>query len=110
METLGSRVKRLRSGLGLSQGELAQRATITQASLSRIEADKMLQLKSHKLKQLAAALKISVDCLLSEDGLQNVEDIIAKDTDARELVSKYSQMAAEQRRQMREFAEFLSTK
>ncbi len=110
METLGSRVKKLREGLGLSQSELAKAAKITQASLSRIEAGKMLQLKSHKLKQLAGALRVTIDFLLSDDNLQKVEDIISRDTDACALVSEYSQMDAEQRRQLREFAEFLNQK
>ena len=63
-----------------------------------------------QLKQLAGALRVTIDFLLSDDNLQKVEDIISRDTDARALVSEYSQMDAEQRRQLRDFAEFLNQK
>ena len=110
MPTLGSRVKQLREGLGLSQFELAKLSSITQASLSRLEANKMSQLKSEKLKSLALALRVSVDYLLGENETQKVEDVIAHDEDARDIVVSYSQMSAEQRKQLRDFAMFLNKK
>lgn len=110
MQTLGSKVKQLRNATGLTLNELARAASTTEATLSRLEAGKMNQLKSEKLKSLATALRVSVDFLLGEDDLQKVEDIIARDTEAREMVSSYSQMDAASRKQLRDFAQFLTNK
>lgn len=93
--------------MGLSQYELARKTNLTQATLSRLEAGKMFELKSAKLRSLASALRVSVDFLLGETESQKVEDVIAKDTEARLLVSAYAQMDASRRKQLRDFAAFL---
>ncbi len=110
MDTLGTRVKKLQENLGLSQAELAKAAHMTQATISRLQANKMQQLKSDRLKALADALHVTADFLLGENDSQRVEDVVARDPDARALVSTYSQMSSEQREQLRNFAGFLSRK
>ena len=104
MDTLGTRVRKLQENLGLSQAELAKAAHMTQATISRLLSNKLHQLKSDRLKALADALHVSTDFLLGEDESQRVEDIISRDSQARALVSIYSEMNSEKRRQLREFA------
>jgi len=108
MSNLCIRVKQLREGLGLSQYELSKNSAITQATISRIEAGKVQQLKSEGLKRLAAALKVSIDFLIGENENQNVEDVVARDDDARALVTAFSNMDAERRKQLSSFAAFLT--
>ncbi|MCL5033559.1 MAG: helix-turn-helix domain-containing protein [Bacteroidetes bacterium] len=110
MDTLGSRVKKLQENLGLSQAELAKAAHMTQATISRLLSSKLRQLKSDRLKSLADALNVTADFLLGENETQRVEDIISRDSQARDLVSIYSEMNSEKRRQLLDFVKFLTAK
>ncbi len=108
METLGTRVKRLRESLGLSQFELARSANITQPTLSRLEGNKMFQLKSRNLISLARALKVSMDYLSGMEENMKPQDLIDRDGEARELIIMYGSLEAQRRRELRDFARFLT--
>jgi len=62
---LGNRVKRLRQIRQLNQKQLSARAGISQATLSRIETGSVKQPRTSALVQLAEALEVSVDYLLT---------------------------------------------
>lgn len=66
MANIGKRLKELRKKLGLSQLELSQRSSISQASIARIETNQQKNLKSDTLERLSAALGISLSELLEK--------------------------------------------
>lgn len=55
--TLGYKIKSRREELGMSQGELAEKAYVTQASISQIESGKYTP-TSPRLVTIAHALKL----------------------------------------------------
>ena len=59
--TVGLKIKTLREARNLSQGELAERAAISQAQISRIENGKYRSIKA--LQRIAAALGITLSQL-----------------------------------------------
>jgi transcriptional regulator with XRE-family HTH domain len=61
---IGVRVKRLRIERGLTQMELAERADISQAVISRLEADVRRNVNADVLKALAKALGCTTDYLV----------------------------------------------
>lgn len=69
MTNIGKRLKELRKKFGLSQLELSQRSSISQASIARIEANQQKNLKSDTLERLSAALGISLSDLLEKPGM-----------------------------------------
>lgn len=62
-ESLGDYVKRLRSSLGLTQRELADRAGIHLQSVGKIERGQTVKLNSRSKTALAAALQIPAEYL-----------------------------------------------
>jgi XRE family transcriptional regulator of biofilm formation len=61
---IGERVRRLRIERGLTQTELAERANISQAVISRLEADVRRNVNADVLKGLARALGCTTDYLV----------------------------------------------
>ena len=62
-KNIATNVRRLRTAAGLSQGQLAERADMADATISRIERGR-LEPSSALLGKLAAALKVRADDLL----------------------------------------------
>lgn len=79
METIAQRISRARRHLNINQKELAKKANITEASLSRYE-NGIREPKSAVLTRLAEALEVSTDYLLglSEDRNYETSDISNK--------------------------------
>lgn len=79
MKTIAQRISRARRHLNINQKELAQKANITEASLSRYE-NGIREPKSAVLTRLAEALEVSTDYLLglSEDRTYEDSDISNK--------------------------------
>jgi transcriptional regulator with XRE-family HTH domain len=67
-QTFGERLRRLRTGAGLSQGDLAGRSGIPKSRLSRYENDHLLPSLT-TLTRLADALEVSESMLLPDGGL-----------------------------------------
>lgn len=64
-ETLGGKVRRLRSELGLGQERLAIEANVDQSGLSKFERGKEKRaLSEAALQRIAATLKVSFDSLV----------------------------------------------
>ncbi|MGL5327927.1 MAG: helix-turn-helix domain-containing protein [Peptostreptococcaceae bacterium] len=87
METIAQRISRARRYLNLNQKELAQRANITEASLSRYE-NGIREPKSAVLTRLAEALEVSTDYLLglTDDRTYDNSDISNKSEKDIELI------------------------
>jgi transcriptional regulator with XRE-family HTH domain len=62
-KNLGSNLRRIRIERGLSQGQLAERAVMADATISRIERNR-LDPSAALITKLATALKVSADDLL----------------------------------------------
>ena len=69
---LGEKVKELRKKRGINQRKLAKTAGVTQATISLIETSSVKDIRPGTLKGLAAALGVSIGCLVGtakwEDG------------------------------------------
>lgn len=83
-KTLGNRLKMLRDGLGISQGELASLIKIDRTSLSQIENDKR-HLKDEEIVQLSKIFNIKADQLL---GIEPIPDIVLEKNDASDNIVK----------------------
>ncbi len=108
MATLGAKIKRMRINQGISQADLSKKCNLRQATISRLEADKVFQLKSQKLASLARALNVSTDFLVGSEERPKPEEIIMHDEIARGLITAYSEMDPERRSQLRKFVAFLN--
>lgn len=62
-QNIGANVRRLRVRAGLTQGQLAERAEIADATVSRVERNR-LEPSSELLAKLAGALRVKADDLL----------------------------------------------
>jgi transcriptional regulator with XRE-family HTH domain len=63
-QTLGDRLRAVRRRLGVSQVELAEKSGVAQQSISRVEQNERLYLRSDVLARLVKALGVSADELL----------------------------------------------
>lgn len=107
---LGERVRELRTRQGLNQKQLAEKAGITQATISRIENGLVNQLKSEALKRLAVALSTTVDYLIGKTAKPTPDEVIAADKKAEYIFRGYEKLSASGRRQLEDFVRFLETK
>jgi transcriptional regulator with XRE-family HTH domain len=64
---LGDRVKQRRLELDLTQDELSKKSGLKQFHISRIEQGGIVEVKSHTLRSLARALRVTTDYLLEMD-------------------------------------------
>ena len=71
MNTLGERLNAVRERRGMTQGEVAQRASLPQQAISRLERGDRTHVRSDVLARLAIALDVSADVLL---GLRDIAD------------------------------------
>jgi transcriptional regulator with XRE-family HTH domain len=62
-KNIGANVRRLRVAAGLTQGQLAERADMADATISRVERGR-LEPSSTLISKLAGALRVKVDDLL----------------------------------------------
>lgn len=91
----------------LTQGELAKKAKLTQATISRIEHGEVKQLKSDALKNLARALGVTVDFLVGDQPKMTFEDAVKADDTAKVVFRGYERLSPEQREQVKDYVEFL---
>jgi transcriptional regulator with XRE-family HTH domain len=66
-QTLGDRLRAVRRRLGVSQVELAAKSGVQQQSISRVERNERLYMRSDVLARLVKALGVSADELLGTE-------------------------------------------
>jgi transcriptional regulator with XRE-family HTH domain len=66
-QTLGDRLRAVRRRLGVSQVELAKKSGVEQQSISRVERNERLYMRSDVLARLVKALGVSADELLGTE-------------------------------------------
>ena len=103
----GEKVRVKRQEKGLTQGELAKKAGITQATISRVESGEVLQLGSDKLRGLAKALDVSVDFLVGKIDRMEFDDSLINDQTAKVIFRGYEKLSEKRKRQVLEYVEFL---
>lgn len=103
----GEKVRVKRQEKSLTQAELAKKAGITQATISRVESGEMLQLGSDKLRSLAKALDVSVDFLVGKIDRMEFHDSLINDQIAKVIFRGYEKLSEERKRQVLEYVEFL---
>ena len=106
--SLAEKVRLKREEKRLTQAELARRAGLTQATISRVEHGEVKQLKSEAIKKLAKALGVSVDFLVGDLPKMSFEETVTADQLARVVFRGYENLTEERRRQLRDFVEFLT--
>lgn len=71
MNTIGSKIKKLRLEKDMTQEELARKADIPYATLLKIENDTVKNPTINTLQKLAQALEVSVDFLINLNNKKN---------------------------------------
>lgn len=104
---LSEKVKVKREEMGLTQAELAKKADLTQATISRIENGEVEQLKSVALRSLARALGTTVDFLVGNMPKMDFDDTLKADEDAKIIFRGYEKLDKEQKEQLKSFVKFL---
>lgn len=84
-ESIGKRILRLRLEKDMKQKELADKAEITEATLSRYEND-LRAPKGEIVSKLASALGVSTDYLLGRTEIKNAEELEKQETKGLDLV------------------------
>jgi transcriptional regulator with XRE-family HTH domain len=104
---LGQRVKARREKLCMNQLELATAARIAQATISRVEAGEVEQLKSDALKRLAEALRVTVDYLVGRTDRLTSDDVVEADPQAKTIFRGYEKLSRSGQEQVAKFVRFL---
>lgn len=105
----GEKVRVKRQEKRLTQAELAKKAGITQATISRIESGEVAQLGSEKLKGLAGALSVSVDFLVGKIDRMGFDESLINDETAKVVFRGYEKLSEEKKRQLLDYVKFLVT-
>lgn len=105
--TLAERVKTRRKQLGMNQMELARASRIAQATISRLEAGEVEQLKSDALKRLAEALRLTVDYLVGKTDKLTSDDLVESDPRAKTIFRGYEKLSESGKEQVEKFVRFL---
>ena len=108
--SFAEKVRVKREELRLTQKELAERAGLTQATISRIEHGEVKQLKSKAVAALAKALKVTIEFLVGPGVRMGFEDTLSADETARVIFRGYERLPKEKREEVKNYVEFLLKK
>ncbi len=113
--TVGDRIRKLRTSLGISQVELAQKAKISKQTLYKYETNIVTNIPSDKIEHIAEILKIS-PCYLMGWEEKKYSDTIKNFIDANpepilnKIIDCYDKMDNIGRNELADQAEYLLTK
>jgi transcriptional regulator with XRE-family HTH domain len=105
--SLAERVKEARKRMGWNQKQLADASGISQATISRLEAGRVRELKSEALKQLAAALGVTVDYLVDQAVQLTFSDAVQADPTVQAIFRGYEKLSATNRQLLKNFVQML---
>jgi len=105
---IGSRVLKLRLKRKMNQKQLAKKAGIAQATISRIESGQVKGLRIESLKRLAEALDVPIDYLVNPAFSLSPHAILQSDKTANFLLQVYSTLPENQRKMLNSFLCFLA--
>lgn len=108
---LGQKIQRLRDVHNLTQAKLADKASVTQAYIARIESGKVRSPRAAGLAGLAKVLGVPVEVLLDEhlsiEAWQDESRNIHMDDHGRELLRLYRLLRPEEKQILIDYARFL---
>lgn len=107
--SLGSRIRWEREKRDLTQRELAMLSNVSNATISRIESGKAQDVGSEVLRQLARALGVTSDYLLTAHVIAP-DEVLATDRNASKLLQAYVSLRERDREQLLDFANYLTYK
>ena len=107
MSDVGNRIKEERTRQGYSQNALAKRAGIAQATLNAIEASTKNP-SVETVIMLARALGVKASYLLGEESGPKKDQETPQDPLIEQIVFAARRLTPERRRQLEEYARFLS--
>ena len=119
MQTIGDQVKQIRTALGMTQQQLAERAGLSQSAIAEIEAGRRERMTLPTIQKLAAGLNSEfvpqlrptkdIDLLREEQGTRVAQKIIAM-TSGSSAIELQSPSPKSIERQIRELKEELLTR
>jgi transcriptional regulator with XRE-family HTH domain len=104
---LSEKVNQLRRSLKLTQRQLADKTSITQATLSRIEKGKVQNLRVSTLVKLASALNTTVDYLTDKTNEISLPDLILSDPNAQLLWISFKKLSLISQNELVKYAKYL---
>lgn len=105
--SLAEKVRVKREEKRMTQAKLAEKAGLTQATISRIESGEVQQLKSVAMQSLARALDVSVDFLVGDRPRMTFDETLEADENARVIFRGYEKLPEDRKKQLRDYVEFL---
>jgi transcriptional regulator with XRE-family HTH domain len=105
--SLAEKVRVKREELRLTQQELAKKAGLTQATISRIEHGEVRQIRSDAAAALAKALNVTADFLLGKQERMEFEDSLVADPTAQVLFRGYENLSPERKRALLEYVDHM---
>jgi len=108
--TVGERIKQLREKKGMNQKQLAEKAKMTRATISRIETGQVKEVKSEALKKLAVALGVTVDFLVGQSEEMSADDMIIADDQIKNVMSDMYGLGPNPRQEVEDFVRYLLEK
>lgn len=103
-------VKRLRQRLGISQRELARRAGLSSATISRLESGVVTNQTTSTISSIAAGLGVTDDYLLAQVVELSPMETVRRDPVVRKLVLNFERLSPKNRDLLTEFLTFLEQK
>jgi len=107
---LADKVRVKREEKEMTQAELAKKSGLTQATISRIESGELKQIKSEAIKRLAVALNVTADFLIGDLPKMDFDDALRADETAKVIFRGYEKLTEDERREIRDFVEYLVDK
>lgn len=99
--SIGSRIREIRKGKGLTQRELAELSGVSQSSISLIEGNKRPNVSALVVADIARTLRVSLDRLL---------DVPNYDPSLQAMLSQIEDMTSEEREAIRFAIEVVLTR
>ncbi len=106
---IGAKITSLRRQLGMTQKDLADKAGIAQATISRIERGVLRQPKLDVLKHLAEALLVTVDYLTDRTEEMSESDVVDADPRAKAIFRGYQSLEEEDKTALSIFVHYLQS-
>ncbi len=105
--SLGKRVRERRTQKGMTQQRLADEVKMAQATIWRIEAGIIKQLKSEALKRLAQVLGVRTDYLVGSVDKPTADDVIDSDSTAGRVFRDFDTLTKAEQEEVENFVRFV---
>ncbi len=101
-QVLGSRIKKAREAVGLSQSDLSNQTEISQANISKIESGYFPRSNVHLIGRIAKVLGVTVDSLISGKR----EPVLS--TEEKKILDAYRPLSRHKKKEVQNYLQFAS--